>query len=98
MTAPRVGSAMKEAEVLRLTDGGNQLQLMQRLLDAGIAARRGVMCSHREAPYLSSEGALPHSERAQDLAVILPLFTQLHRDEIRHIVQAVKMAVSVPTD
>lgn len=36
---------------VRLPAGCDQRQVMQTLLDAGIATRRGVMCAHREAAY-----------------------------------------------
>ena len=36
---------------VRLPDGLDQRYVMQSLLDAGIATRRGIMCSHREAAY-----------------------------------------------
>jgi dTDP-4-amino-4,6-dideoxygalactose transaminase len=36
---------------VRLPDGCGQRQVMQDLLDHGIATRRGVMCTHREAAY-----------------------------------------------
>lgn len=36
---------------VRLPNGCNQQQVMQAVLDAGIATRRGVMCAHREPAY-----------------------------------------------
>ncbi|MFN6471300.1 MAG: DegT/DnrJ/EryC1/StrS family aminotransferase [Nostoc sp. SerVER01] len=36
---------------VRLTEKCDQLQVMQEMLDAGIATRRGVMCAHRESAY-----------------------------------------------
>jgi len=36
---------------VRLPDRCDQRQVMQRMLDGGIATRRGVMCSHRERVY-----------------------------------------------
>ncbi len=36
---------------VRLPDGCDQRQVMQSMLDAGVATRRGIMCSHREAAY-----------------------------------------------
>jgi perosamine synthetase len=36
---------------VRLPDGLDQRQVMQSMLDAGVATRRGVMCSHREDSY-----------------------------------------------
>jgi dTDP-4-amino-4,6-dideoxygalactose transaminase len=36
---------------VRLPEGCNQKHVMQAMLDAGIATRRGVMCAHREPAY-----------------------------------------------
>lgn len=36
---------------LRLPRGVKQVEVMQKMLDAGIATRRGVMCAHREPAY-----------------------------------------------
>ncbi len=36
---------------VRLPDCCDQREVMQRLLDAGIATRRGIMCAHREPAY-----------------------------------------------
>ncbi|MEA3274496.1 MAG: DegT/DnrJ/EryC1/StrS family aminotransferase [Pseudomonadota bacterium] len=36
---------------VRLPDSSNQRGVMQHMLDAGVATRRGIMCSHREAAY-----------------------------------------------
>jgi dTDP-4-amino-4,6-dideoxygalactose transaminase len=36
---------------VRLTPDVDQVQVMQTLLDAGIATRRGIMCAHREQAY-----------------------------------------------
>jgi perosamine synthetase len=36
---------------VRLPHAMDQQQVMQRMLDAGIATRRGIMCSHREDAY-----------------------------------------------
>jgi len=66
---------------VRLPDGVEQLGVMQHMLDDGIATRRGIMCSHREAAYPEgtwrSAGPLTESERAQDRCIILPLFHDL---------------------
>jgi perosamine synthetase len=36
---------------VRLPEGSDQQRVMQSMLDAGVASRRGIMCSHREAAY-----------------------------------------------
>jgi dTDP-4-amino-4,6-dideoxygalactose transaminase len=47
---------------VRLPEGCDQRKVMQRMLDAGVATRRGVMCSHREMAY--PRGAWGCSARA----------------------------------
>ncbi|MBK8185470.1 MAG: DegT/DnrJ/EryC1/StrS family aminotransferase [Candidatus Competibacteraceae bacterium] len=39
---------------VRLGEGYDQRQVMQSMLDAGIATRRGIMCSHREPAYAAA--------------------------------------------
>jgi perosamine synthetase len=64
---------------VRLPDSCEQRSVMQALLDAGIATRRGIMCTHREPSYAGARvgGTLIESERAQDHGLILPLFPQM---------------------
>lgn len=68
---------------VRLPDHCNQLDVMQQMLEAGIATRRGIMCSHREAPYgaTQSAGPLHESEVAQDRCILLPLFSQMTAED-----------------
>jgi len=64
---------------VRLPNWVDQRAVMQGLLDRGIATRRGIMCSHREPPYANERPrrGLQESERAQDHAILLPLFAQM---------------------
>ena len=66
---------------------------MQRMLDAGIATRRGVMNAHRERAYPAgtwrAAGSLTQSEEAQDTTVILPLFHQLTEEDQDRVVDAI---------
>jgi perosamine synthetase len=69
---------------VRLPDRVDQKELMQKLLDQGIATRRGIMCSHREAPY-SNEALrhdLPQSELAQDHSILLPIYAQMSEEDL----------------
>jgi perosamine synthetase len=62
---------------------------MQRLLEAGIATRRGIMNAHREPAYYSNGVptiTLPHSEEAQDLAMLLPLFPDMSIEQVDQVV------------
>ena len=79
---------------VRLPDHCDQRTVMQSMLDAGIATRRGIMCSHREAVYQASplRVPLPHSEIAQDQCVILPLYPQMTQDEQEQVATALKKA------
>lgn len=62
--------------------------LMQKLLDAGIATRRGVMASHLEAPYRKLVGrvSLPETESAARETMLLPLYPQMTRDEQDYVI------------
>ena len=63
-------------------------QLMERLLDDGIATRRGVMSIHREPPYrkLLGQMSFPEAERVSDQGVILPLYAAMsEKDQDRVI-------------
>ena len=56
--------------------------LMQRLLDNGIATRRGIMLSHVEVPYASMKASLPRSEEASARSILIPLYPQMtHADQ-----------------
>lgn len=74
--APPWARSNWQSYCVRLPDGCAQLPVMQRMLDAGIGTRRGIMCCHREPALegLALPWALPHSEAAQDRGVLLPLY------------------------
>lgn len=80
---------------VRLADHLNQKTVMQRLLDAGVSSRRGVMCSHREAAYAAEPcrwDDLRESEAAQDHCILLPLFHQMTTAEQDEVVNALREA------
>jgi perosamine synthetase len=84
---------------VRLPKECNQRQVMQQLLDQGIATRRGVMCSHREPPYQGYTGqTLTESESAQDHTLILPLFHQMTHEDQEWITEALRAAVALPQE
>jgi dTDP-4-amino-4,6-dideoxygalactose transaminase len=70
----------------------NQKALMQDLLDQGIATRRGIMCSHREAPYSGGQQRhdLHQSELAQDHSILLPIYAQMSEDDVDRVTDALK--------
>ena len=78
---------------VRLPEHCDQRAVMQRMLDDGVSTRRGIMCSHREAPYAdASRPPLGISEAAQDECVLLPLYPQMTSDDLEHVVGALKTA------
>ena len=79
---------------VRLPSRCDQRTVMQAMLDAGIATRRGIMCSHREAVYsdLPLRVALPHSEAAQGQCIILPLYPQMTLAEQEQVATELKRA------
>ncbi len=81
---------------VRLPAHCDQRTVMQRLLDQGIATRRGIMCSHREPAYGASapRHPLPHSEAAQDRCIILPLYPQMTAEEQARVAVALREACS----
>jgi dTDP-4-amino-4,6-dideoxygalactose transaminase len=77
---------------------GRQRAVMQALLDEGISTRRGVMNAHREAAYppgtwrVAPAHHLDRSEEAQDTAIMLPLFHDLHETDQDRVIDAVRAA------
>ncbi len=67
-----------------------QKDVMQTLLDKGIATRRGIMNSHQEPAYSPSIFTLPESETARDSVVLLPLYCGMSTEEVEEVVKEVK--------
>lgn len=85
---------------IRLNDELDQYAVMQRLLNEGIATRRGIMCAHREMAYPPGSwkcgpGGLIQSELAQDHGIILPLFPQLTYDDQDAVADALARACAL---
>jgi perosamine synthetase len=80
---------------VRLPDWVDQREIMQTLLDRGIATRRGIMCSHREPPYADDipRHNLYQSELAQDHAILLPLYAQMTEEEQFSVANALRDAL-----
>jgi dTDP-4-amino-4,6-dideoxygalactose transaminase len=79
-----------------LPDRCNQRRIMQAMLDAGVATRRGVTSVHREQVYAGILGAqsLPVSEHASDHSIALPLYSQMSRAEQDRVIEVLKLALS----
>jgi perosamine synthetase len=75
---------------VRLPSRVDQKSVMQKLLDQGIATRRGIMCSHREAPYTGEKQRheLRQSELAQDHSILLPIYAQMTEGDQAHVADA----------
>ena len=87
-----------QSYAIRLTDPTRQRPLMQQLLDAGIATRRGAMNAHREGAYSAgawraAPGGLAVSEHLQDTTVVLPLFHALDEARQDQVIASVMKAV-----
>ena len=63
-------------------------ELLIRLAEADVSARRGIMSAHRQPPYahLAAPGVLPHTEHLTDNTLILPLFHQLVESEQSRVI------------
>jgi perosamine synthetase len=81
---------------VRLPEQVNQRAVMQNLLDKGIATRRGIMCSHREAPYLGQKQRhdLRQSELVQDHSILLPIYAQMTQDDLVRVADALRHELS----
>jgi dTDP-4-amino-4,6-dideoxygalactose transaminase len=81
---------------IRLPKGVDQVSVMQSMLDAGVATRRGIMCAHLEACYSESErnAVLIESERGRDECVLLPLYPQMDAAEQTQVVDALRNALA----
>jgi len=90
---PRWARSNWQSYCVRLPNRVDQKAVMQNLLDQGIATRRGIMCSHREAPYLNGKQRhdLRQSELAQDHSILLPIYAQMSEDDLMFIADALKV-------
>jgi len=90
---PQWGRSNWQSYAVRIGAWVDQRTFMQRMLDAGIATRRGVMNAHRERAYPAgtwrSPGGLSQSEEAQDTTVILPLFHQLTEEDQDRVIDTI---------
>ena len=109
-TEPEWARTNWQSYVVRLPAGVDQLRVMQKMLDEGVATRRGVMCAHLEPAYSAPAtwrcaeaeckpgGHCPNlaqSERAQSEGVVLPLFSQMTDEQQDQVASALRqVAVS----
>jgi perosamine synthetase len=90
---PPFGSTNYQSYVIRIDGAGKAQELMRGLNRKGIATRYGIMCAHREPPYVQqwANVSLPESERARDECLILPLFPTMTDADVDHVVRAIKL-------
>ncbi len=67
--------------------------LMTKMLDAGIATRRGVMNTHKESAYKNENPnlSLPVSEDAADRSIIIPLFVPMEQKDILFVISQLRL-------
>lgn len=67
-------------------------ELMQRLLDAGVSTRRGIMLSHLEPAYNGHRQIAPltDSEEASSRSILLPLYPQMTTAEQDQVLAALR--------
>lgn len=82
---------------VRLPEGCDQKKMMQHMLDRGVSTRRGIMCSHLEAPYAGAalRHPLTESERAQEQCILIPLFPQMNEVEQNQVAEALSEGCAV---
>ena len=71
--------------------------LLGALAEADVSARRGIMASHRQAPYrhLVPANGLPVTDRLTDRTLILPLFHTLRAADQDRIIAVLREPVMV---
>ncbi|MFO1152673.1 MAG: DegT/DnrJ/EryC1/StrS family aminotransferase [Rhodospirillales bacterium] len=79
---------------VRLPADCDQRAVMQAMLNDEVSTRRGIMCSHREEAYRQQQPCqpLPHSERAQDACILLPLFPDITDAQQQQVASALRRA------
>jgi dTDP-4-amino-4,6-dideoxygalactose transaminase len=87
-----------QSYAIRLQPPLDQQSVMQRMLDNGVATRRGVMNAHLEASYppgswQTTPAGLAKSEAAGDTTIVLPLYHDLTEQDQDRVVAALERAV-----
>ena len=78
-----------QSYAIRLAPGApiGRTELMRRLLQDGIATRRGVMAIHQEAAYADRGADLPNTEAATRDSLMLPLFPGMSEEQQSHVIE-----------
>jgi dTDP-4-amino-4,6-dideoxygalactose transaminase len=80
---------------VRLPTGSAQIEVMQAMLDRGVATRRGIMCAHLEPAYAGLEQRFPLtvSESGRDCCLLLPLYADMTAAAQAEVVAALSEAL-----
>jgi perosamine synthetase len=86
-----------QSYAVRLQPTLNRDQVMQRMLDDGIATRRGVFNAHAEPAYprdawRAAPGGLANSEQAAASTLVLPLYHQMTIEDQDRVIAALTRA------
>jgi perosamine synthetase len=91
LTDPPYGTTNYQSYVLRLGEqvGAARNDVLARMLELGVSARRGIMAAHLEPAYRGEEHApLPNTEELTARSLILPLYHDLTHEEQDRVVDA----------
>ena len=75
---------------VRLDRAESCLPVMQKLLDAGIATRQGIMNSHAEAPYRAANWRLAQSDSARAASLLLPLYCGMEAEQQEQVASSLR--------
>jgi perosamine synthetase len=94
---PSWGRANYQSFWVELDDDrpGARDDVLARLFDRGVLARRGIMAAHLEPAFAGTEhGPLPMTERLTQRSLILPLFHTMTDREQERVVDALSAALA----
>jgi perosamine synthetase len=86
-----------QSYMIRVKNGANtRNRIMQKMLDADIATRAGVMASHMEMPYRRMYPGLKLkvTEKAAAETIILPLYPQMTKQEQNYVIDQLKKSLT----
>jgi len=96
ITDPEYGTTNYQSFWVLLPDGFpvSRNELLRRLAEVGVSARRGIMAAHLEPAYVGHSTRLPVTERLTASSVILPLFHDLTEEEQNLVVSVILSAAT----
>lgn len=71
----------------------DRTELMRRLMQDGIATRRGVMAIHQAPAYAGRHPRLPHTEAAASERLLLPLFPDFTAEQQDYVLERLRDAI-----